>query len=82
MLEPQKLDDVNTKVVNTQTSHRHISLAADDELLEELGYKAEFRREFSVRGHVARASDIAKEQEIRWSRPQPLHFRSWGQAQQ
>jgi len=63
MSEPEKLDDLGTKGVDVQTSHRSV-LNADDELLAELGYKSEFKREFTVRDHVLRASDAAECQEI------------------
>ncbi|KAL4062497.1 amino acid/polyamine transporter I [Scleroderma yunnanense] len=57
MLESEKLDDVSTKVVDVQTSH-HPVLNADDELLAELGYKAEFRREFTLIETIAFAFSI------------------------
>lgn len=61
MSEPEKLDDL--KGVDVQTSHRSV-LNADDELLAELGYKSEFKREFTVGDHVLRAPDVTKCQGI------------------
>ncbi|KAG6335995.1 hypothetical protein ID866_3090 [Astraeus odoratus] len=47
MSESEKLDDLDSKVLEIHTDHLP-ALNADDALLAELGYKAEFKREFSV----------------------------------
>lgn len=68
MSEPEKLDDLSAKDISVQTSHRPV-LNADDQLLAELGYKSEFKREFTVRGPVARTQDLTKRLGISLSRP-------------
>lgn len=54
MSDPQKLDHISPKAVDIQATH-HVVLSADDELLAELGYKAEFKREFSVSDYIVQS---------------------------
>lgn len=64
MSDSQKLD-ISRRAVDIQTTHRAV-LSADDELLAELGYKAEFKREFSVSDHIVQSHQtVIKRQEIR-----------------
>lgn len=50
MLKEEKAADINADVKTLEVKQRSSKFQnADDELLAELGYKAEFKREFSVR---------------------------------
>lgn len=57
MSESEKFDRVTSKVDNVHTDH-YPALNADDALLAELGYRAEFKREFSLLETIAFAFSI------------------------
>ncbi|KAI6112902.1 amino acid/polyamine transporter I [Pisolithus sp. B1] len=57
MSESEKSGGITDKVVDVHTPHRPV-LNADDALLAELGYRAEFKREFSLLETIAFAFSI------------------------
>lgn len=69
--EKRNLETVTVEHVDSASIIR-----ADDAKLAELGYKSEFRREFSVRCLLCFKCTLSYNIQSAW-RPFPLHFQSW-----